>query len=274
MSPVHKRMVRKGRPSRFRTSSAQDVMRSCSARLSSGVVMETSSTLENWCWRIMPRVSLPAAPASERKQGVRAVTRIGSSTSSSDLLAHEVRERHLGGGDRASVSDHCALSARHSQSPPQTSSAASRILPPVEPAKSRLDRSSWPSSSSLSNSVHRVRNELILGELRQLCRAEHRLVAHQQRRIDLRVAESRRRVQVEHEGGERALQPRQAPFNTTKRAPEIFAAVSKSIRPNASPISKCCFGLNENFFGLPTLRISLLSFSSCRAARRRAAGWE
>ena len=34
------------------------------------VVMETSSTLENWCWRIMPRVSRPAAPASARKHGV------------------------------------------------------------------------------------------------------------------------------------------------------------------------------------------------------------
>ncbi len=78
MSPVHSRMVRNGRPRRFRTSSAQAVMRSCSARLFSGVVMETSSTLENWCWRIMPRVSLPAAPASERKHGVCAVRRMGS----------------------------------------------------------------------------------------------------------------------------------------------------------------------------------------------------
>ena len=30
------------------------------------------------------------------------------------------------------------------------------------------------------------------------------------------------------------------PFRTTKREPESFAAVSKSIRPRASPISKCC----------------------------------
>ena len=34
------------------------------------------------------------------------------------------------------------------------------------------------------------------------------------------------------------------PFSTTKRAPDNFAAVSKSIIPSASPSSKCCFGLN------------------------------
>ena len=64
-------------PPRRRTS-----MRSCSSLLCSGVVIETSSTLVNWCWRIMPRVSLPAAPASARKHGVSAVNRIGSSASS------------------------------------------------------------------------------------------------------------------------------------------------------------------------------------------------
>src|SRR5437879_1381099 len=47
-------------------------MRSSSSPLCSGVVMETSSTLSNWCWRIMPRVSLPAAPGSARKHGVPA----------------------------------------------------------------------------------------------------------------------------------------------------------------------------------------------------------
>ncbi len=99
MSPVHRRMVRNGKPRRFRTSSAHDVMRSCSARLSSGVVMETSSTLENWCWRIMPRVSLPAAPASERKHGVQAVRRIGSLRLFENLLAHEVREGYFSGRD-------------------------------------------------------------------------------------------------------------------------------------------------------------------------------
>ena len=53
-------------------------MRSCSAALSSGLVMLTSSTLRNWCWRSMPRVSRPAEPASLRKHSDSAVTRSGS----------------------------------------------------------------------------------------------------------------------------------------------------------------------------------------------------
>ena len=52
------------------------------------------------------------------------------------------------------------------------------------------------------------------------------------------------------------------PFSTTKRAPESFAAVSKSISPSASPSSKCCFGWNVNFFGVPTLRSSTLAPAS------------
>ena len=52
------------------------------------------------------------------------------------------------------------------------------------------------------------------------------------------------------------------PLVTTKRAPEIFAAASKSIIPNASPISKCCFGAKSNVGGVPTFLISLLSRSS------------
>ena len=47
MSPVHKTIVRKCNPSRFSTSSAQAVIRSCSAAESSGVVTETSSTFSN-----------------------------------------------------------------------------------------------------------------------------------------------------------------------------------------------------------------------------------
>ena len=85
MSPVHSTMVRKCRPSRFSTSSAQAVMRSCSASDCSGVAIDTSSTFSNWCWRIMPRVSLPAAPASARKHSVPAVKRSGSFASSTML---------------------------------------------------------------------------------------------------------------------------------------------------------------------------------------------
>ncbi|MNT46064.1 hypothetical protein D3C72_1826850 [compost metagenome] len=53
--------------------------------------METISTLENWCWRIRPRVSRPADPASARKQGVSAVRRMGSATSSSDRICSRTR---------------------------------------------------------------------------------------------------------------------------------------------------------------------------------------
>lgn len=44
-----------------------------SSKESSGLVNFTISTLWNWCWRIKPRVSRPALPASARKQGVKAV---------------------------------------------------------------------------------------------------------------------------------------------------------------------------------------------------------
>ena len=46
------------------------------------MVTDTSSTFQNWCWRIMPRVSRPALPASERKHGVCAVSRMGSCAAS------------------------------------------------------------------------------------------------------------------------------------------------------------------------------------------------
>ena len=65
----------------------------------SGVVMETSSTLVNWCWRIMPRVSLPAAPASARKHGVQAVSRMRQRGFVDDGFADEIGQRHFGGGD-------------------------------------------------------------------------------------------------------------------------------------------------------------------------------
>ncbi len=56
-----------------------------------------------------------------------------------------------------------------------------------------------------------ARRKLILTEFRQLRRAEHRLVAHQQRRAHLRVA-VRLRMQIEHELRQRALKPRQRAF--------------------------------------------------------------
>ncbi len=72
VSPAQRNTRRQARPSSVSTRSAQRVIRSCSASESSGRVMETSSTFSNWCWRSMPRVSRPALPASDRKQGVSA----------------------------------------------------------------------------------------------------------------------------------------------------------------------------------------------------------
>ena len=107
--------------------------------------------------------------------------------------------------------------------------------------------------------------EQVLGELRQVAGAVGRVVLDQQRRVVLGVAEvslgavCRSSMNAPSARSSRAS----APFSTTKRAPEIFAAVSKSIRPSASPISKCCLRLEvETSAASPTLRTSLLSFSS------------
>ena len=45
----------------------------------------------------MPRVSLPAAPASERKHGVCATNLSGKRGRVQDLVAHQVGDRHFGG---------------------------------------------------------------------------------------------------------------------------------------------------------------------------------
>ena len=76
-------------------------MRACSASEDcSGVVMETSSHLVNWCWRIIPRVSPPVTtPASERKQGVRAVKRRGSCSSGVICSRTRLVKGDFGGGD-------------------------------------------------------------------------------------------------------------------------------------------------------------------------------
>src|SRR5437763_410691 len=73
-------------------------MRSSSSQLCSGVVMETSSTLSNWCWRIMPRVSLPAAPASARKHGVQELRERALESRNAGLEHHEARAGQLGRG--------------------------------------------------------------------------------------------------------------------------------------------------------------------------------
>ena len=56
------------------------------------------------------------------------------------------------------------------------------------------------------------------------------------------------------------------PFSTTKREPDSFAAVSKSIMPRASPISKCCFARRE------VLRVADAVALHVAVSRRRRPG--
>ena len=53
-----------------------------------------------------------------------------------------------------------------------------------------------------------------------------------------------------------------APFNITKRAPDVLAAVSKSIKGVTLAISKCSFGLKSKLGASPQRFTSTLSFSS------------
>ena len=68
-------------PSFCSTSSAFAVRDSSSSNEVSGAENFTSSTLLNWCCRIMPRTSLPYVPASRLKHGVYAVYFTGRSPS-------------------------------------------------------------------------------------------------------------------------------------------------------------------------------------------------
>jgi len=69
-SPVHICTMRYARPSRRHTSSASSSRPASSASEVSGRTNFTSSTLSNWCPRLMPRTSRPADIFSRRKQGV------------------------------------------------------------------------------------------------------------------------------------------------------------------------------------------------------------
>ena len=104
MSPVHSSITRWCSPSfsqdrRTRRRSAPPAP----AATVSGVANFTSSTLWNWCWRISPRVSLPAAPASARKQGEKAQYFSGQLLALEDLVLVVVGDRHLGGGDEEAL---------------------------------------------------------------------------------------------------------------------------------------------------------------------------
>ena len=87
--------------------------------------------------------------------------------------------------------------------------------------------------------------ELIVSKFRQLGRCRTSLVAHQQRRRDLPVAVVGG-MHVDHELAKRALHAGEPALEHDERAPESFAAVSKSMKPSASPSSKCCFGWKHN----------------------------
>ena len=182
-----------------------------------------------------------------------------------DRFAHQIGERHLGGGDEPEA---VRLEARLSA---LASNASCR---PAHAGRTRRCRSRYSSAWRVeilarSRSVH----ELVVFEFRQLRGAEHHLVAHQQRRRHLRVA-MLARVQVEHELPERALQPRkpllqhhEARAGELRRGleihlPERFAELEMLLRrethSRASP--RTCDARH------------------CRArrrrpARRRAAGW-
>ena len=155
-------------------------------RSATGCVICTISTLSNWCWRIMPRVSRPALPASERKHGVCAVSRIGrlasASSSPRTLLVSEISEVEIRYCSRAAVVALVALAAAEDP-------------------------------------------EHVVPELGQLAGAFEDLAVDDVRRVALGVAVLLR-LHVEHELGERAMQPRDRPAQEREaRARELDAGL-------------------------------------------------
>ena len=62
-----------------------------------------------------------------------------------------------------------------------------------------------------------------------------------------------------------------APVSTTNRAPDIFAARSKSIWPSPAPISKCSLGVKSNSGLTPTVRKTTLALASSPTGTSSAA---
>ncbi len=195
----------------------------------------------------MPRVSWPAEPASERKHGVSAVKRSGSSSSSRICS----RTRLVSGTSAVGMSQKSAFSRALAQavrtrpivacstqlSDPLVEAVLDALAPVVSAS---VEDASNPASQLLAPSKS-TRNRSSQTSAAEPCRTSHR--PHQQRRLHLGVAVLLR-VQVEHELAERAFHAaRAALFSTTKREPESFAAVSKSIcralRPVRSAPSRC-----------------------------------
>jgi hypothetical protein len=90
----------------------------------------------------------------------------------------------------------------------------------------------------------------VLAELRQLAGAVHDLGAHEDGAVDLGQAVFLG-MGVEHELRQRPVEARDGADISTKREPESFAAVSKSM-PGAMPVSsKCSFGWKSKLGGVP-----------------------
>ncbi len=117
----------------------------------------------------MPLVSLPAAPASERKHAVYAVKHIGSRAIIQNLIAIEIRHRNLGGRNEPVV--------------------RVLVLAPCRALQIRFRGA-----------------EQIFCELRQLARPEQAAAVHDERRKHLGIPVLPD-VHVEHEIGQRPLQP-------------------------------------------------------------------
>ena len=186
MSPVESRTTRYGSSSFCRIASAWPTISSSAASLCDGCVICTISTLSNWCWRIMPRVSRPALPASERKHGVCAVSRIGrlasASSSPRTLLVSEISDVEIRYCSRAAASPSSASAPRKTQN------------------MSSLNLGSWPVPFE----------DLAIDDVGRVALGVAVLLG----------------LHVEHELGERAVQPRHRPAQEREaRARELDAGL-------------------------------------------------
>ena len=125
----------------------------------------------------------------------------------------------------------------------------------------------------LANPIAADGPELIILELRQLRRAEHHLVAHQDRRAHLGVAVLGR-VQVEHELGERALEPREAASSAPRSARPT--AWPRSRNPSGRALRRgrnAAWARTRSRASRRTCGARHCRARPCRPAPRRAAGW-
>ncbi len=130
-----------------------------------------------------------------------AVSRIGSSASSTIELPHEVREWNFGGRDEPEAPGQLLVACSRSAVRQRQFGPDALLLKPY--------RVSLPIDGlEVLDKIARG-HELIEGELRQLRGAVHDLILHEQRRRDFDIAVLVG-VQVEHELTERTLHAREA----------------------------------------------------------------